>query len=52
MENMTSEQQTEFAMKMVIMDAMEKGNTNKENLIDYMSSSTFENAVKNYIEMF
>lgn len=42
----------EKATQMVVMDAIEKGHTNKEELIHYMSSEVFENAVKRYLEMF
>lgn len=48
---LTKEQKTEVACKMVLMDAMEKGHTNKADLINYMRSKTFEDAVKSYIEM-
>ena len=42
----------EAAGKMVIMDAMGKGHTNKEELIQYMQSEIFKNAVLKYVEMF
>lgn len=40
---------TELAMKMVILDAIEKGHTNKNDLINYMAIKPFESAVKSYI---
>jgi hypothetical protein len=42
----------EAAIQMVIMDAMEKGHTDKTELIAYMASKTFEAAVERYAEMF
>ena len=52
MKNLSKETKTEVAMKMVIMDAIEKGHTNKNDLVDYMKSEVFEKAVRNYISMF
>ena len=52
MENLSKETKTEVAMKMVIMDAIEKGHTNQNDLIAYMKSEVFETAVRHYISMF
>jgi hypothetical protein len=52
MTNLSNETKTELAVKMVILDAIEKGHTNTNDLIEYMSSKTFENAVNNYKLMF
>ena len=52
MENLSKETKTEVAMKMVLMDAIEKGHTNQNDLIEYMKSEVFETAVRNYISMF
>lgn len=41
----------EIAGQMVIMDAMQKGYTNKDGLIKYMQSDTFKAAVMRYVEM-
>lgn len=43
---------TEKAIQMVIMDAIEKGHTDKNELVAYMQSEVFENAVQNYISLF
>lgn len=45
---MTQQQIIESAMKLTIMDAMEKGHINKDDLIAYMSSDVFEKAVHRY----
>jgi len=52
MNTMTIETKTEIAMQMVIMDAMEKGHTSKDGLIEFMKSDAFKNATKRYMEMF
>lgn len=52
MKNLTIETKTEMAIQMVIMDAIEKGYTNPNELIQYMKSQVFEKAVKNYISLF
>ena len=52
MRNLSNETKTEVAIQMVIMDAIEKGHTNKNELIDYMKSEVFETAVRNYLSMF
>ena len=49
MNNASQNTRLEFAMQMVIMDAMEKGHTNKDELIAYMASETFQNAVMGYM---
>ena len=52
MKNLSNETKTEVAIQMVIMDAIEKGHTNKNELVEYMKSEVFESAVKNYLQMF
>lgn len=42
---------TETAIKMVIIDAIEKGNTNPAELAEYMKSKVFAGAVSNYKRM-
>lgn len=42
---------TQTAIQMVIMDAIEKGHTDTQELIYYMQSEVFEKAVKNYVEL-
>ena len=49
--NLTPATSTEIAMQLVIMDAMEKGHTDKKGLIEYMKSETFENAVREYLAL-
>jgi len=49
--NITTETATEIAMQLVIMDAMEKGHTDKDGLIEYMKSETFANAVQGYLSL-
>lgn len=49
---MTIKGLTELAMQTVIMDAMEKGHTNKNELIQYMKSDTFKSSVNTYVNMF
>ena len=52
MNAISNEAKTQAAIQMVIMDAMEKGHTDKNQLIEYMKSETFKNAVNNYLSMF
>jgi hypothetical protein len=52
MKNLSNETKTQTAIQMVIMDAIEKGHKNANELIEYMKSEVFEKAVKNYISMF
>ena len=52
MKNLTLKTKTEIAAQMVIMDAIEKGHTNKDELIQYMNTEVFANAVKRYIDLF
>jgi hypothetical protein len=47
-----SKQAAEFGAQMAIMDAMEKGHTDKNELISYMKSETFINAAASYARMF
>ena len=42
---------TETAIQFVIMDAIQKGHTNKAELIEYMKSDVFTKAVANYKAM-
>lgn len=51
MTTLSNETKMQTAIQMVIMDAIEKGHTNSNELIDYMKSETFEFAVKNYLEL-
>jgi len=51
MKNLTNETKMQTAIQMVIMDAIEKGHTNRNELIEYMKSEVFEKAVENYISM-
>lgn len=48
---MTHEMKIKLAVKMTILDAIEKGHTDKDELIAYMSSETFKKAADNYIEL-
>jgi len=52
MTNLSENTKIQTAVQMVIMDAIEKGHTNPSELIEYMKSEVFENAVKNYVSMF
>ena len=51
MKNLNIETKAKLAIQMVIFDAIEKGHTNTNELISYMSSKVFEKAVKNYISL-
>lgn len=51
MKNLSTAAKTEVAIKMVIMDAIEKGHTNTNELIAYMKSLVFEKAVKSYVSL-
>lgn len=42
----------QISIQLVIMDALEKGHTKTEDLIQYMKSNVFETAVKAYIALF
>ena len=52
MKTLSIETKTQAAIQMVIMDAIEKGYTNTNELISYMKSEVFEKAVKNYVLLF
>jgi hypothetical protein len=52
MENLSNETKTHYAIQLVIMDAIEKGKTDSKNLIAYMQTNVFKNAVKNYLDLF
>jgi hypothetical protein len=43
---------TKKAIELVIMDAIEKGHTEKNELMEYMKSAEFNRAVSNYVSMF
>lgn len=43
---------TEVSIKMVIMDALEKGHTNTSDIFEYMKSEVFEKAVQSYKSKF
>lgn len=47
----TIETKTEIAIKMVLLDAIEKGHTKTNELVRYMESKTFKKAVKAYLEL-
>ena len=49
MKNLSPETKAQAAVQMVIMDAIEKGHTNSNELIQYMKSDVFEKAVKAYL---
>jgi len=51
MNKLTKEFKTSLAIQFVVMDAMEKGHTNTDELIEYMKSNTFEIAVKGYLSL-
>jgi hypothetical protein len=39
----------QIAIDMVIMDAIEKGQTNPSDFVRYMNTTIFDNAVKRYL---
>ena len=47
MENLLAEK----AIQLVIMDAIEKGNTNPSELAVYMGTDVFKNAAANYYKL-
>jgi len=51
--NLTPETKAEIAIQMVIMDAFEKkgANVSQAQIIAFMQSPQFDEAVKNYIAM-
>lgn len=51
MTTLSKASKTEIAIQMVIMDAIEKGHTNTSELIEYMKSLVFQNAVKSYLSL-
>ena len=42
---MSNETVTEMAVETVIMDAIQKGHTNKNELVEYMKTDVFEKSV-------
>lgn len=51
MKNLTLETKTQIAVEMVILDAIEKGATNKNDIINFMKTETFEASVKGYVSL-
>ena len=51
MQDLSIQTKVEIATKMVILDAIEKGHTDKKQLIEYMQSDVFEKSVQNYITL-
>jgi hypothetical protein len=47
-----TKQALEFGAQMALMDAMEKGYTEKKELFAFMLSDTFKSVVIHYAEMF
>ena len=45
------EKKVEIAMQMVICDAIEKGHTDKNEMMAYMQSDAFEKQVRMYLDM-
>lgn len=45
----TKETKIRMAIQLVVMDAMEKGHTDTEEIIEYMKTDVFHKAVKNYV---
>lgn len=41
-----------YAGQLAVMDAMENGHVDKDELIEYMGSKTFKSSVMRYYEMF
>lgn len=48
---LSNEKKHDIAAKLVVMDAIEKGHTNKAEIIEYVKSDTFKKAVKSYVSM-
>jgi hypothetical protein len=46
---LSNETKAQIASQMVIMDAIEKGYTNKDEILQYMKSETFAEAVRSYV---
>jgi len=40
------------AIKLTLLDAIEKGHTNREELIEFMKSKTFKASAKRYAKLF
>jgi len=51
MNNLTEEFKTSLAIQFVVMDAMQNGHTNPDELIQFMKTKTFETAVKGYLSL-
>lgn len=48
-QKMSNQTRTEIAVEMVILDAIGKGHTNGQELMEYMRSEVFTNAVQSYL---
>ena len=51
MKNLTIETKTKMAIELVIIDAIENGHSNTNQLINYLQTKVFKMAVKNYISL-
>ena len=49
--NLSKQQKAEYAIQMVIIDAIEKGHTDACEICEYMKSEVFSVAVERYISM-
>jgi len=47
-----TKQAAEFGLKMAVLDAIEKGHTDKEEMIAYMASETCKKAAAEYAKLF
>ena len=47
----TPETKAQIAIQLVVMDAIKKGHTEHGQILEYMKSEVFENAVKRYINL-
>jgi hypothetical protein len=45
------ETKAQIAIQLVIMDAINKGHTEQGQILEYMKSEIFENAVKRYMKL-
>lgn len=50
-QTISNEMKAQIAAQMVIMDAIEKGHTNTNELIAYMNSDVFTNACLSYMSL-
>ena len=49
--NLSNATKTTTAIQLTVMDAIEKGHTNADELIEYMKTETFGKAVKTYVSL-